>query len=194
MKERDIVDFRKFSKDDSGNYTDSNGNIIDCKICYLHEQAYEKLTEDTVVDISVPHCPKCGKPMKLHPETDNNGSAIVGETNFYTRDGNIGYYPVFHCEDCDTTYALMPTEIVYHGGHDIFYTGGRNYVCDEDQNSLVKSIADKCMKDVEQYLERKEHPKDASDEGLKPCNLNTWIEASIEKELASWLYKNNLKK
>lgn len=186
MKEKDIVDFSKLNKDEGDNYIDENGEIIACEICHLHDKAYEKLEEDRLWNIPVPHCPKCGDRMSSHPQSGENDSAIVSETNVYTSDGDIGYYPIFYCYECDRTYALMPTPVIYKGNHDIFYTGGRKYVIDEEQEKLVESVANGCIAEVEQFLNCKEN--------ITTDNLKTWIKYSVEHEIASWLYDQGLKK
>lgn len=191
MREKDIVDFSKMNENENGDYIDENGEVIDCEVCHLHDKAYEKLTEDRTVAIPVPHCPVCGCQMGVHPQTDENDSAVVSETNRYTGEGNIGYYSVFCCDKCDTTYALIPTPVIYNGNHDIFYTGGKQYVVDKEQKELVASVVNSCISDVEQFLTRKENKNDGN---ITTANLKTWIENSAEHAIASWLYEHALKK
>ena len=189
MKEKDIIDFSKMNKNEYGDYIDENGEVIVCEICHLHDKAYEKFEEDRLWNIPVSHCPTCGCRMSSHPQSDENDSAVVSETNSYTSDGNIGYYPIFYCDKCDTTYALMPTPVIYNGNHDIFYTGGRKYVVDKEQNELVKSVASSCISDVEQFLSRKEN-----EDSITTDNLKIWLKNSVEHKIASWLYNQGLKK
>lgn len=53
MKEKDIVDFTKFKKDEDDELIDENGNQVGCEICYTHEKAYKYFIEMNNVGITV---------------------------------------------------------------------------------------------------------------------------------------------
>ena len=51
MKEKDIVDFDLFKKNEEDEYIDENGEEIGCEICYVHNKAYDYFTNNIRVDI-----------------------------------------------------------------------------------------------------------------------------------------------
>lgn len=205
MKEKNIVDFTKFKKDEQNELIDENGNTVECKICYTHEKAYEYFRNDNLPEnmefISRPRCPFCGKRLiRRHCYTTANGNAVVSEVNYSNPNGNIGFYSIWECETCTDKYnntqlfALMPEPIAWNGNHDIYYTGGKAYIESEEINELLTLIKNHVMPMIMQYVRRVLHPEDMIDKNLSENNLNWWCSGEIEHALAEWLYNHGLKK
>ena len=116
---------------------------------------------------------------------------VVSEVNYSNPEGHIGYYPVFRCYHCQKYFAYMPTEINYNANHDIYYTGGRDYVEDEDQKKLVDEVFNAVKPSIEQYIRR---VVDENEKGLSLWNIKTWCKRDVEHAVANWLYEHNLKK
>lgn len=191
MKERDIVDFTKMKKNEDGEFIDENGNEVGCEICYTHKKAYEKYVdgEEEAVEIyEVVRCPKCNNVLSNYTYI---GANVVSEANFSVPDGNIGIYPIFKCNECDQYYALMPEPIEYNANHDIYYTGGRKYIVDSDQQELLENIFETMKPSIEQYIRR---VVDEKEKGLNMWNIMTWCKYDVEEALAKWLYEHGLKK
>ena len=105
MKEKDIVDFTKFNKDNDGDYIDEKGEEVGCEICYTHKKAYEyfdnDLNPENMEEIPVPRCPVCGKPMVRR--------------NAWTSDGNYSqnsnWIRTMFAREVFDTITLQPNEI-----------------------------------------------------------------------------------
>lgn len=180
MKEKDIVDFTKMEQ------VDENGNEVGCEICYTHKKAYEKLDDEFDIRINIhPKCPKCGNQMY------EEGEGIVSEGNYSIPDGEIGLYPIFCCPECNEYFAYIPEQISYNANHDIYYTGGRDYLEDEDHKKLLKDIFKKIEPSIEQYIRR---VVDEHEVGLNMWNIKLWCERDVEAAIANWLYEHKLKK
>lgn len=187
MKEKDIVDFTKMEYDEENdNYINSEGNDVGCQICYTHSQAYKKFGEYYTEKIDMlPLCPKCGERMIDYE------SQVISEVNYSNPDGEIGYYPVFYCNECDKYFAYMPVEINHNGNHDIYYTGGRDYIEDEEQQKLKNDVFKSIKPSIEQYIRR---VVDEKEKGLDLWNIMTWCSRDVEHAIANWLYEHKLKK
>lgn len=193
MKERDVVDFEKL-KETNPEMFDENGEFENCRICYTHELMYEKVEEKVeTIPIPVPRCPKCGKPLTRGSFGYDN--AVVGESNTPTPDGEIGYYPIYECEDCDEIYSLMPIRTSYNGNHNIFYTGGKDYLYDDDMKAVSKEIYDAVMPSIKNYIERKLNPQcDYDKKFLNERNIEWWVDGHIEGVIAKIMYEHGFKK
>lgn len=187
MKEKDIVDFTKMKKDEiTEELIDENGDEVGCQICYTHQKAYEKFDEEYTDEINVlPICPKCGERI-VHEDLH-----VISEVNYSNPDGEIGYYPVFYCHSCQEYFAYMPIPITYNANHDIYYTGGRRYIEDDNQKKLVNDVFEAIKPNIEQYVRR---VVDEKEKGLSLWNVQTWSERAVEDAVANWLYENNMKK
>jgi hypothetical protein len=156
----------------------------ECECCCLHKKAYEILKDEIL-------CPKCNQPLE-EGGAGYDGYVVVGEGNYYNREHKIGKYPILSCNNCGSDYreiyALMPIPIIYNGNHDIFYTGGKDYLI-EDTDKINQSIKEKILPSIEQYTNRIK-----SGENLESWNLLTWIQYKIEHVIAEFLYENGYKK
>lgn len=204
MRERDIVDFTKFEKNDD-DFIDDNGNLIGCEICYTHEKAYEHFGDDEKLEnmdkIPIPRCPVCGKHLVRRLNfTTMAGNAVVGETNYQDPDANIGFYSIWECEDCMDKYdhnqifALMPIPIGWNANHDIYYTGGKEFSESKDLDELIKLIKLKVMPSIMNYVRRVLRPENVIDKNLNENNLNWWCSGDIEHAVAEWMYNHGWKK
>ena len=165
MKEKDIVDFTKFNKDKDGEYIDEKGEEVGCEICYTHKKAYEyfdnDLNPENMQEIPVPRCPVCGKPMIRRYSWISDGNAVVSEVNYSNPEGNIGLYSIWECETetCINRYGitqiydLMPIPIGWNANHDIYYTGGKNYLESTEFKDLLDLIKLKVMPLIISILE-----------------------------------------
>ena len=187
MKEKDIVNFDEMQKDENGDHIDNNGNVIGCHICYTHEKAYEKFENMPFTNTPVSAvCPNCGEHYMIPYELQ-----VVSEVNYSNPDGEIGYYSVFNCDKCGKYFAYIPHEISYNGNHDIFYTGGRDYLENDEHIKLKKQIFDAIKPSIEQYIRR---VVDEHERYLDINNILTWCGRDVEHTIANWLYEHNLKK
>lgn len=205
MKEKDIVDFTKFKKDEEDELIDDKGNRVGCEICYTHEKAYEYFENDekdeNMEKISIPRCPICGKYLtRRNNWTTMKGNAVVSEVNYSNPDGNIGFYSIWECENCvdifDNTqlFALMPEPISYNGNHNIYCTGGDKYIETKELKELLELVKSKVMPSIMQYVRRVLNPKDFMDKNLTEDNLRWWCSYDIEHAIAEWLYNHGWKK
>lgn len=187
MKEKDIINFEELKKTNPELFDNDDG-YNDCEICKTHEEAYKKLSVDTTSTIATPVCDKCM--CSMIEEKD----AIVSETNFSNPDGDIGYYSIFRCPKCNKLYAMMPIEIQYNGNHDIYYTGGKYYLVDDNMREVCNEIFETILPSVKQYIDRKLNPEDSHDINLDEWNYKTWIRYDIEHAIAKILYERGFKK
>ena len=206
MREKELVDFEKLEKNEDDEYIDKDGNEIGCQICYTHKKAYEYFDSDekkeNLVKIPRPRCPKCGNKLDrcYNYTSSTRNNAIVSETNYTNPNGNIGLYSIWECDKCENkyghnlTFALMPEPVVHNANHDIYYTGGKDYMIDNEMEEIAGLIYEKIMPSILQYIERKMNPKDPFDERLGPWNISTWCKSDIEHAIATYLYRHGLKK
>lgn len=177
-----------------------------CSVCTLHEvfsKEYNALLEDNMEYIAekyfeddgfiVPLCPKCDKP--LFPGTDYGYTCgVVGGSNTVSEEEELQYCQLWHCEECNQDYAMMPEPIEWNANHDILYTGGSHYLTDEDEELLLSKIRDKLSADVEQFVRRVKNPEGAIDKSLSEWHLNLWMERDIAAGVAEFLYEKGFKK
>lgn len=173
MKEKDIVKWEDIPEEE-------------CDVCYLHENAYKILKEEYL-------CPRCNAPLIKGGLGYGEGFVVVGETNFYNEDQNIGMYELYHCKKCGdglgNIYVTMPIPVIYNGNHDIFYTGGKNYLVDSTK-IIDEKIKEKLLPTIEQYTRR---IKDG-ERSIDSWNLLIWLTGDIHNIIAGFLYENGYKK
>lgn len=202
MKEKDIVDFDLLKKNEEDYYIDENGEEIGCNVCYVHNKAHDYFINNTQEEVQIPNpiCPYCGKPLERRfSYTDDKCCSVVSETNYANSDGEIGYFSLWECNNkecksCEKIFALMPVSVAWNANHDIYYTGGKDYIIDKDTEELSNSIYEKIMNSVESYIERKLNPKDCIDENLSSWNIRHWCRYAVEGALATYLYNKGFKK
>lgn len=186
----------KLEKNEDGDYILENGEDIGCIHCEVHRRAYAKFKKmqptkrSHLID---PVCPKCGNVVECDYASGYD-YAVVSEANFYVPEGQIGYYKIYHCEECEQTYAMMPIPIVYNANHDTFYTGGRQYAEDDEVKKLCSSVAGKLMPLINDYIERRENPEHPLDKCLTIDNVDGWCTGDIEHLICNWLYEKGYKK
>lgn len=108
-------------------------------------------------------------------------------------------YSVWECHNCEKEnkhhlYALMPVPISYNGNHDIFYTGGKDYLYDEEDKKFAEELFKKIKPSIDQYIRRKLNPENNVDETLSEWNYSIWCSRDVEYFIVEWLYKHGMKK
>lgn len=193
MKERDIVDFEKL-KETNPELFDENGEFKECRICYTHTKAYEKFKDESLLELQIPKpiCPNCGE--MVHYAGYGSDSVIVSEVNYPNPDGEIGYYSIWDCPSCGANFSLMPVLVNYNANHDIFYTGGKDYLYDKDMKEVSKKIFDAVYLSIKQYVDRKLNPENGVDERLNEKNIEIWTSRDIEHAIAEIMYDHGFKK
>lgn len=159
MKAKDIIAENNIPEDE-------------CNVCKLHDEAQIKLN---VV------CPHCNEAIDI--ENRDYDIEVVGEGNFYDEEHVIEKMGVFQCEYCEGRIAMKLIPIKYNGNHDIYYTGGRNYVVDEKI----------CLTPHMEWLIEDFTTRLKSGESLEAWNLKAWLTGEMEKEIARILYEKGLK-
>ena len=193
MTEKDIVDFEdkdKFIKDEENKrYIEKEtGKDVGCEICYTHIKAYDYFKSKSHIKemISSPICPNCKKQMIL--EADD---VVVGEVNYSDPKNKIYYTNIYRCEECDKKFCLLPNDVEYNGNHDIYYTGGRDYLNDDNKlKPLLEDITKRINVQVTDYVTRKL----AGEDTLSEWNLQYWCSGEIEKAICNFLYEAGVKK
>lgn len=111
-------------------------NIPDdeCEVCYLHDEAYKVLDGYLI-------CPHCGEKIEefkyFIPEIDYY---TVEEKSTHGAVKGVHYIPVETCPKCSGQIGFKPIPVIYNANHDIYYTGGKHYIVDEQPklNEKVK--------------------------------------------------------
>ncbi len=154
-------------------------NIEDCLLCKTHEEAYKKIPDGIV-------CPYC---KHNNEYVDISDYTVVGMTNSYDPEQSIAKYPVFTCIECGEHIALIPEKVNYNGNHDVYYTGGNDYLNDDDENKIFTEAQEKIEASLNQWKERI-----AAGEKLEAFYPALWIKRDITHAIASYLYEKGLKK
>ena len=154
-------------------------NDTDCALCVTHERAYKKISDGIV-------CPYCGH---NHKNIEIKDYTVVGMANYYDPDHKIGKFPVFQCEKCTEFFALMPEKIFWNTNHDVYFTGGGDYLQDEDETEIFSIAQSKIKASLRQWVERYE-----KGEKLDPSYPALWIKRDITHAIASYLFEKGLKK
>ena len=194
MKERDIVDFEKL-KETNPELFDEDSEFKACEICYTHTKAYEKFrNNESLLELEIPKpiCPNCGE--MIHSAGYVFDDVIVSEVNYSNPDGEIGYYSTWTCSRCGANFSLMPVLVNYNANHDIFYTGGKQYLYDKDMKEVSKKIFDAVYPSIKQYIDRKLNPKNGVDEGLDEDDVKLWTSRDVEQAIAEIMYEHGFKK
>lgn len=153
----------------------------DCGVCKLHEEAYKKLKYV---------CPHCNETIKLEEGLMDNTiqlddtATVVGEVNYYDPEQNLELMPMVKCGGCHKYIGLKLIPIIYNGNHDIYYTGGKDYLATGEDIKM----SDEMKKQIEQFTTRLK-----AGENLNAWNLIMWLEGSMQHQVAAELYKRGLK-
>jgi predicted RNA-binding Zn-ribbon protein involved in translation (DUF1610 family) len=147
----------------------------ECDVCQLHDEAEAKLHMA---------CPNCGGEIRSDDLQDLTVRA-VGETNYYTKDQIVEKMPLTTCRSCRQVIAFKAIPVIYNGNHDVYYTGGKNYLFDANDVKMTESM----VGHIEDFVRRVKEGQ----EGLDAWNLRTWLERDMEEQMATLLYKRGLK-
>ena len=196
MTEKDIVDFNdkeKFIKpaydEESDMYVEKEtGKEVGCEICYTHIKAYDffKSKNEHQSVIPNPFCPHCKEQMDCGED-----NIVVGETNYSDPRNKLYYTNIYICKHCGKTVCLVPEDVKYNGNHDIYYTGGRDYILDDQKlKPLLEDITKRINVQVMDYVTRKL----AGENTLSDWNIQYWCSNQIEKAICNFLYEAGVKK
>lgn len=193
ITEKDIVDFEdkdKFIKDEeNGTYIEKEtGEEVGCKICYTHIKAYDYFKSKSSIKemISSPLCPICKRQMYLLGD-----DVVVGEVNYSDPKNKIYYTNIYRCKKCNKEICLLPNDVIYNANHDIYYTGGRDYLSKDNKlKPLLEDITKRINDQVTNYVTRKL----AGEDTLSEWNIQYWCTGEIEKAICNFLYEAGVKK
>lgn len=193
ITEKDIVDFEdkdKFIKDEEnyGYIEKETGENVGCEICYTHVKAYDYFRSKSPNKemISSPLCPICKKQMYLVVD-----DVVVSEVNYSNPKNKIYYTNIYRCKRCDKEICLLPNDVKYNANHDIYYTGGRDYLSDDNKlKPLLEDISKRINDKVTNYVTRKL----AGEDTLSEWNIRCWCTDEIEKAICNFLYEAGVKK
>lgn len=165
-------------------------NVIEeeCDVCYLHEKAYEFFDKMRIAN-EEELCPYCNDKMNNFAYGYDN-KIVVGGHNRYAEDENIGYHKVYFCDNCNKVFVIKPQEIMYNGGHDIFYDGGNRFLNHSDEDLLMSKVKEQMEHSINHFVERVQ----SGEKGLGLWNLNYWIEGDLKQAMAEFLYEKGFKK
>ena len=194
ITEKDIVDFEdknKFIKDvENYRYIEKEtGEEVGCEICYTHIKAYDffKSKNEYREKITNPICPHCKKDQ-MYLDNDN---IVVGETNYSDPRNKLYYTNIYKCAHCGKSVCLVPVDVIYNANHDIYYTGGRDYLSDDNKlKPLLEDITKRINDQVTNYVTRKL----AGENSLSEWNIQYWCTGEIEKAICNFLYEAGVKK
>lgn len=149
----------------------------ECLVCECHDRAYELLPENI-------ECPYCNE--KVCPEIANY--EVVGHSNYYDPNHEIAKYPTFSCTHCGKDIALFPTKIKYNANHDIYYTGGADYLEDDENEIFIKAqnLIEKSLKKWDERIK--------AGENIDAFFPALWIKRDITKAISEYLYEKGFKK
>ena len=152
----------------------------ECTVCHVHKLAYKSIPNDHTI-----RCPHCHKHVCVGLE-----STVVGEANFYDPDHSIDRYPVGTCPECGATIMPRPEIISHNANHDIYYTGGREYLeHDVASKILIDSVFEELKKQANNFITRRD-----AGEKLEPWHIATWSKGVIEEAVAKYLFDKGYKK
>lgn len=148
----------------------------ECLVCECHKRAYESLTEKI-------ECPNCGNLSMLKIEEFE----VVGHSNYYDPKHEIGKYPTFQCNNCREYISLFPIKITYNANHDIYYTGGADYL-ENDENIIFKEAQKKIEISLRGWAKRIMEGEDL--DSFYPA---LWLKRDLTKAIAEYLYEKGFK-
>lgn len=153
-----------------------------CDVCDAHDQASDFFADKK----SIP-CPKCGKGVDLPVFDLADTMTVVGETNGDdVKEQFFAKVPIIECSHCNQRIALWPTPIDYNANHDIYYTGGNDYVPGIDQKILAES-ADEMIKLVKNFLLRTDAVGGPGENLDINVHLKTWLRCEVEHAIARYV-------
>lgn len=153
----------------------------ECGLCAIHELADKQI----LPSISCPYCEQ----LNHHVRFNERDFIVVGESNTSDEEENIGKFISFRCIECGEYIALMPVKINWNANHDIYYTGGKHYLNDDDEHAIFMD----CQKEMQRLISEW-WGRIKNGEPLQEWNLALWIKRRITESIAKYLYEKGLKK
>lgn len=155
----------------------SEGDDGVCECCHIADMAEEKL--DNAIQ-----CPHCGEKCVGQFLVSTKDLTVVGEGNYYDPEHFIRKMQLQDCPHCGKKIGFEPVAVSYNGNHDIYYTGGRNYL----PASEIK-LPETVDASIQQFCERIR----AGEKGLDTWHLRLWIERDVSAYIAKTLYEHGMK-
>jgi hypothetical protein len=173
MKMKDIL-----PEDEAKNENEKENG--ECLLCLTHDLAQDKIDVGLV-------CPYCT--AKHHYDITDEDYVVVGMTNSYSPEDKIEKFITIKCYECGEYFSLFPEKINYNANHDVYYTGGKNYLNDGDENQIFLEAQKAIEKSLKQWKDRYE-----KGEKLDEFYPALWIKRNITSAIAKYLYEKGLKK
>ena len=84
---------------------------------------------------------------------------------------------------------MIPEKITWNANHDVYYTGGKDYLNEDDENKIFLNAQKEIEKDLKNWIERYNQGEklDASYPAL-------WIKRDITHAIAAYLFEKGYKK
>jgi hypothetical protein len=139
-----------------------------CLLCELHRQAHASIT-----------------PGALYTYNEND-IIVIGETNGKDLDQHFRKAFRWDCPTCGHTSIVQLTPILWNANHDVYLTGGREFLVDYN-HGLHEKMKEKLLPLITNYHERL-----LQRERLEPWNLLSWMEYAMEGIIANILYEHGL--
>ena len=160
----------------------------ECGLRHVHAKAYDYFEAKCFPFFE---CPWCGEHILYYESHGNSFNfTVVGESNRGTPDEKMYLANADACSKCGEHFAFLPEKIQYNANHDVFYTGGKDYLLDDEGEDRIRAtLKDAITPSIDNFMQRL-----ASGESLKPSHLVGWIASKIEKVVAEDLYRRGLKK
>lgn len=149
-----------------------------CLLCETHKRAYKRIQDGI-------SCSFCGTVQRI--EIDDY--SVVGMSNYYDPEHDIFKTVIYQCSNCGEDFALIPHKIIYNANHDVYYTGGNDYLNDDDEHKIFINAQKEIEASLKQWIERYENG-----EKLDPSYPALWIKRNITKAIAEYLFEKGLKK
>ena len=173
MKMKDILPEDEAKKEDEK----ENG---ECLLCLTHDLAQDKIETGLV-------CPYCN--AKYYYGITDEDYTVVGMANYYSPEYNIEKLITIQCSGCGKYFSLFPEKINYNANHDVYYTGGKDYLNDDDENQIFLEAQKAIEKSLKQWKDRYK-----AGQKLDESYPALWIKRDITNAIAKYLYEKGLKK
>lgn len=142
-------------KDIEQKYPQTSDSDDECELCHVHAKAYDYFEAESATNAFF-ECPWCGERVPYYYGAAMDRLEVVGESNRGAPEEKMYLAPVDECSKCRKHFALLPEKIQLNGNHDVYYTGGRDYLVEDrnDELELRKRIEDHVLPHIEDYTQR----------------------------------------
>lgn len=168
-----------------------------CGLCHVHEKAYkyfEAERDRKNYDSPFFECPWCGERIPHSDMLSLGHLTVIGESNRGQPDEKMYCAPMDKCPKCDEHFALLPEKIQWNANHDVYYTGGRDYLIDDARDFLKEGLGKRLDEIIRPSVDDYTKRIKAGEHGLDSWNIIYWISGKLEHFVAEELYRRGLKK